>query len=111
MGTNITLRAERGNMPIVEISVIPIGTQTPLASEYVARAIKTLAQQGDIKYETTAMGTLVEGELDNVLGAVRKMHDSLFDDKVRRVVTTIIIDDRRDKEVSMNYKCNLYCIR
>jgi uncharacterized protein (TIGR00106 family) len=91
-------------MVIAEISVTPVGTQTPSASEYVARAIRSLRQDKDISYELTAMGTLIEGELDKVLGAARRMHESLFDDGVKRVVTTIRIDDRRDKELSMIYK-------
>jgi len=91
-------------MVIAEVSVVPVGTKTPSVSEYVAKAITVLRREKDITYELTAMGTLVEGQLDKVLGAVRKMHECLFDDEVKRVVTTIKIDDRRDKELSIRYK-------
>ena len=46
-------------MVIAEISIIPVGTQTPSTSKYVAKAITALKQEKDIKYELTAMGTLV----------------------------------------------------
>ena len=91
-------------MVIAEVSVIPMGTKTPSASEYVARAIKLLRQEKGVKYQLTAMGTLVQGELDEVLEAVKKMHECLFDEEVKRVVTTIRLDDRRDKQLTMDYK-------
>ena len=50
------------------------------------------------------MGTILEGELTAVLEAVRKMHDSVFGDQIQRVVTTIRIDDRRDRESSVEHK-------
>ena len=66
-------------MVIAEVSVIPVGTMTPSASDYVARAMKALKQQKNIKYQLTAMGTLLEGELSDVLGAVKLMHNGVFD--------------------------------
>jgi uncharacterized protein (TIGR00106 family) len=91
-------------MVIAEISVVPMGTNTASASQYVARAIKGLQQQNIMKYQLTAMGTQVEGELGEVFAAAKKMHDSVFGEDVKRVVTHITIDDRRDKELTMEYK-------
>lgn len=91
-------------MAVVEISIVPVGTQTPSVSKYVARAVNLLKGEAGIKYETTAMGTIIEGDLDRVLAVVRKMHESAFDGEVMRVVTTIKIDDRRDKPLSMTGK-------
>ncbi len=91
-------------MVIAEVSIVPIGTKTPSVSEYVAKAIKVLREEKGVKYQLTAMGTLVEGELDEVLEAVKKMHECLFDEDVKRVVSTIRIDDRRDKMLTISYK-------
>ncbi len=91
-------------MVIAEISVVPIGTCTPSVSRYVAKAIGVLGQEKNIKYKLTGMGTILEGELTAVLEAVRKMHDSVFGDQIQRVVTTIRIDDRRDRESSVEHK-------
>ena len=91
-------------MVIAEVSVVPMGTNTPSASPYVARAVKALRQQKTVKYHLTAMGTQLEGELGEVFAAAKKMHGSLFGKDVQRVVTHIIIDDRRDKELTMEYK-------
>jgi len=91
-------------MAIAEVSVVPLGTGTPSVSQYVARAVKVLQQQEDVNYETTAMGTILEGDLDTILAVVRKMHEATFGEGVARVVTTIKIDDRRDKAQGMKDK-------
>ena len=91
-------------MVIAEISVVPIGTCTPSVSRYVAKAIGVLGHEKNIKYKLTGMGTILEGELTAVLEAVKKMHESVFGDQIQRVVTTIRIDDRRDRESSVEHK-------
>jgi uncharacterized protein (TIGR00106 family) len=91
-------------MVIAEISIVPIGTNTPSVSQYVAGAIKVLSREKNVKYKLTAMGTILEGTWDSVLGVTKKMHESVFDDQIQRVVTTIKIDDRRDRESSVERK-------
>jgi len=50
------------------------------------------------------MGTIVEGDLDRILAVVRKMHEGTFGEGVARVITTVKIDDRRDKTQGMKGK-------
>lgn len=91
-------------MAIAEISVVPLGTKTPSVSRYVARAVKVLRQEQGIKYEITAMGTIVEADLNRILAVVQKMHEATFGEGVARVVTTVKIDDRRDMTRTMQDK-------
>lgn len=91
-------------MVVAEVSITPVGTRTPSESGYVAKAVKALDQQRGLKYQLTAMGTLLEGELSEVLEAIKKMHESVFGEDVKRVVTSITIDDRRDKNLTMEYE-------
>ena len=91
-------------MALADVSIIPLGTGTPSVSKYVAGTIKALQRRKDIKYEITAMGTTIQGDLDNILAVVREMHEETFSQGVARVVTIIKIDDRRDKELSMSGK-------
>ncbi len=93
-------------MAIAEISVVPLGTETPSVSKYVARAVKILKQEKDVKYEITPMGTIIEGDLDKILAVVRKMHEGTFGEGVARVLTTVKIDDRRDRSQDMKEKLN-----
>jgi len=91
-------------MVIAEVSVVPLGTKTPSVSQYVARAVKVLEHEKGIKYEMTAMGTIIEGDLDRILAVVRKMHEGTFGEGVVRVLTTVKIDDRRDKSQGIKAK-------
>lgn len=89
---------------IAEIHIIPIGTVTTSLSRYIAACIDTLRQAQDISYQVTAMGTIIQGPLERVLGLVQKMHEVPFAMGAKRVVTTINIDDRRDKSATIDNK-------
>ena len=91
-------------MVIAEVSVVPIGTKTSSVSKYIAKAIEPLNKQTGVSFNLTAMGTILEGELSDVMTAIARMHNNVFDEEVNRVVTNIRIDDRRDKNTSGNYK-------
>ncbi len=91
-------------MAVAEITIIPSGTGTSSVSTYVAKVLKVLQQEEDVKYQVTSMGTIVEGDLDRILLLAKKMHEAAFDESVRRVVTLLKIDDRRDKPLSMEGK-------
>jgi len=88
----------------MEISVVPLGTGTPSLSQYVAQAVKVLQKEKGIKYELTAMGTIIEGDLEQLLALAKKMHEAVFGAGAMRVATTIKIDDRRDKISTMSNK-------
>jgi uncharacterized protein (TIGR00106 family) len=91
-------------MIIAEISVIPIGTKTPGVSSYVARAVEELRKLG-LNPEVTAMSTIFEAEdLSRILEAFKAVHESVFARGAQRVVTTLTIDERRDKAGSIPQK-------
>ena len=91
-------------MAIAEVSVIPLGTKTPSVSKYIAHACRVLREEKNIKYELTSMGTIIEGDLADILRVVRNMHEATFSKETMRVLTTVKIDDRRDKTLSMKEK-------
>ena len=90
-------------MAIVELSIVPIGVASTSMSSYVAEAIRVL-EKTSLKYELTSMGTIISGDLDDILSTMRRMHESLFTAGAVRVLTQVRIDDRRDKESSMEQK-------
>ncbi len=92
-------------MALMEISIVPLGFSTTGISEYVAGCLQELEKYGeDVRYELTAMGTIIEGELDVVLAVARKMHEAPFNKGAQRVLTTLRIDDRRDRTASIEQK-------
>ena len=88
-------------MAMMEVSVVPIGTSSPSISQYVAGAVRLLKDEPGIKYELTAMGTIIEGDLDRCLALAVRMHRSAFEGGVVRVSTSIRIDERRDKPLTI----------
>jgi len=91
-------------MAMIEVSVIPIGTSSPSISQYVAGAVRLLEAEPDIRYELTPMGTVLEGDLERLLTLAGRMHKSAFEAGAVRVATTIKIDERHDKPLTMEGK-------
>ena len=89
---------------IAEIHIFPFGTATTSLSRYIAACIDIVRQTQDITYQITAMGTIIQGPLGRVLELAQKMHEVPFTMGVKRVVTSINIDDRRDKAITIESK-------
>ncbi|RDI43944.1 MTH1187 family thiamine-binding protein [Falsibacillus pallidus] len=94
-------------MAIADVTVIPIGTETPSISEYVAdlqNILKRYEEEGKIRFQLTPMNTLIEGELPVLFEVIQKIHEAPFNKGLKRVATNIRIDDRRDKKRRMEDK-------
>jgi len=87
-------------MAMMEISIVPIGTGTPSLSVYVAGVVRVLQAAG-LEYELGPMGTVVVGEVEQLLAVARQMHEAPFAMGALRVATTIKLDDRRDQELTI----------
>jgi len=78
-------------MILAEFSIVPIGVGESV-SEYVAECMKIVRQSG-LPHELTAMGTIIEGEWDQVMEVIKACHMAVRQ-RCRRVSTLIKIDDR-----------------
>ena len=90
-------------MPIMDISVLPVGTGSPSLSTVVSACVAIISSSG-LRYELTSMGTHVEGDLETLLKLAAQVHSEAFQHGIQRVVTTIKIDDRRDKDLRIDGK-------
>ena len=90
-------------MAILEISVVPIGTKETSLSSYVADCIRILKKER-VRHELTSMGTNIEGDLKHLMKIALEMHETPFKKGARRVLTTLKIDDRRDKKGTLSGK-------
>lgn len=90
-------------MAIIQFTVVPLGTAGTSLSAYVAEVHRVLESSG-VKNQLTPMGTILEGPLDQLLEVIRKVHELPFDQGVKRVMTLINIDDRRDKQATAQAK-------
>jgi uncharacterized protein (TIGR00106 family) len=89
---------------IVEISFVPIGVGTSL-SRYIAVVIKNIEKSG-LKYQLTPMGTIIEGEWNEISKLIDYSHNLIFEMGIERIITNIKIDYRLDKKYSMQDKVN-----
>jgi uncharacterized protein (TIGR00106 family) len=90
-------------MIVADVSVVPMGEGTSV-SALVRKAVKALDGSG-LKTMHGPMSTSLEAEsLDQLFLAVRKAHEAVFSAGAKRVVTTVKIDDRRDRRHSMASK-------
>jgi uncharacterized protein (TIGR00106 family) len=91
------------NSVIAEIKIYPFGTGASV-SHIVAACVNVLGKTTDVSYQVTPMATIVQGSLDRILELVKEMHELPFSQGTQRVVTSISIDDRRDKSITMESK-------
>jgi uncharacterized protein (TIGR00106 family) len=81
-------------MVLLDFSMTPLGKGESV-SPYVARCLEVVAASG-LDYRLHAMGTTLEGALDDVLAVVRRCFEALSMD-CDRVSCAIKIDYRKGK--------------
>ena len=85
------------------MSITPIGEGTSV-SKYVKAAIKYLKENG-VKFQTNPMSTVIEVEdLETLFNVVKKAHEAVLEAGAKRLITDLKIDDRRDKEITIESK-------
>jgi len=88
-----------------EISIYPIATRTTSASFYIAKAIESIQNIKNLRYEINSMGTVLESDsIDIIYEASKKMMDTVHNLGIDRVEVVIKVDSRRDKHVKMEEK-------
>ena len=80
---------------LAELEIVPIGTQSASLSALLAEVAKLIDASG-LDYRVGPMGTVVEGDWDRVMQLAKQCHQAMLG-SVDRVMTTIRIDDRKDK--------------
>ena len=84
-----------------------MGTSSTSASFYIAKAIEVIQNFEGIKYEVTAMGTILESDsLSKIFDATKEMSEAVHNLGVGRVEVILKIDSRRDKDKTMQEKLN-----
>ncbi|REJ64597.1 MAG: thiamine-binding protein [Planctomycetota bacterium] len=80
-------------MYLLEFSMSPLNRGESV-SEYVARSLQIIDESG-LPYELHAMGTIVEGELGELLALLEKCFDAMRED-CDRISCVAKFDYRRD---------------
>ncbi|MBW1668368.1 MAG: MTH1187 family thiamine-binding protein [Deltaproteobacteria bacterium] len=92
-------------MILAQLSVYPIGEGTSV-SRYVKKGIKVIKESG-FKYEIGGMSTSLEvPDLDSLFKLVMDVHKAQLDEGAKRIIIDLKVDDRRDKEATIDTKRN-----
>ncbi len=75
-------------------SIVPIGAGSSIGDQ-LAVALKIVDESG-LPYKVNPMGTVVEGEWEEIIALIKKCHDEIMK-KEERVLITINIDHRKGK--------------
>ena len=87
---------------LADLTVVPLGVGVSL-SAYVAVCEKILSEAG-LHTRLHAYGTNVEGEWDTVFAAVKQCHETLHRMGAPRVMTSIQVGTRTDRDQTLEDK-------
>jgi uncharacterized protein (TIGR00106 family) len=87
---------------LADLTVVPLGVGVSL-SAYVAVCERILSEAG-LQTRLHAYGTNVEGEWDAVFAAVKRCHEALHQMGAPRVMTSIKVGTRTDREQTLEDK-------
>lgn len=87
---------------IVDVQIIPIGVGVSVRSE-VMRAHELLEESG-LTVSLHPNGSSMEGELEDVLGTIRRTLETLHQEGIVRLSTHIKVGTRTDKVPSLKGK-------
>ncbi|APF20929.1 protein of unknown function DUF77 [Caldithrix abyssi DSM 13497] len=88
-------------MVLIEFSMFPLDKGESL-SPYVARILDIIDKSG-VNYRLNPMGTVLEGDYDEVMGVVRQCFKALEKD-CRRISMTLKMDYRKSNESRLEKK-------
>lgn len=79
---------------LAEFSIVPVGVGSSIGDR-LAEVLKVVDASG-LPYKVNPMGTVVEGEWNEVMKLIRRCHSTVMK-RGERAITTISIDDRKGK--------------
>ncbi len=79
---------------LAEFSIIPVGKDESMG-DTIAEVLRLVDSSG-LPYKANAMGTIVEGGWDDVMGLIKKCHEEVMK-SAPRLVSSIQIDLRPSK--------------
>lgn len=88
-------------MVLLEFSMSPLEKGASVG-EYVARSLQIIDESG-LDYRLHAMGTIIEGEIDDVLGVLKRCLEAMATD-CERITCTAKLDYRRGHAGRLNAK-------
>jgi uncharacterized protein (TIGR00106 family) len=92
-------------MLVAELTIIPMAGSH--MRHYVDAAVEVIRASG-LTYEVDALGTTLQGELDDVLRVAREAHQAVLAAGAGRVFTELRLDERVHDAVTMQHEIMSY---
>jgi uncharacterized protein (TIGR00106 family) len=87
-----------------ELSVVPVGREGASAGDVIAEMRRRLEAQDRVSFRMQAMGTELEGSVEDILALAAELHRVPLEAGIPRAYTVLKIDERTDKEQSLEDK-------
>jgi len=91
-----------------DLTVIALGRADVSASRYIAEIQRRLAAQDRVRYAMHAMGTSLEGPTADILAVAGELHAVPFEMGIPRVYSILKLDERRDREQTLEDKVSSF---
>ena len=91
-------------MATADVTVITIGREGAGSSDVMAEIHRRLEAQDAVRFQMHAMGTSLEGGVEEILRVAADLHSVPFDLGAPRVYTVLKLDERRDREQGLEHK-------
>jgi uncharacterized protein (TIGR00106 family) len=88
-------------MVLLEFSMTPLDKGESV-SDYVSRSLKIIDESG-VNYRLNPMGTILEGEWDEVMAVVKKCFDTMSAD-CNRITCSVKVDYRKGRTNGLESK-------
>jgi uncharacterized protein (TIGR00106 family) len=91
-------------MATADITVLPIGREGAGLSDLLAEVRRRLEAQDRVRFEMHAMGTSLEGDVADIFRLAEELHAVPFASGIPRVYTVLKVDQRTDREQTLEDK-------
>ncbi len=79
---------------LIQFSIIPIGVGSSIGD--ILSEVMMIIDSSKLPYKINPMGTVIEGEWDEIIRLIKKCHKTVMK-KAERVFINLSIDDRKGK--------------
>ncbi|WP_022664810.1 MTH1187 family thiamine-binding protein [Desulfospira joergensenii] len=91
-------------MILSQVSVYPVGEEGTSLGRFVRKGIQVIKESG-YTYSVGGLSTAIETpDLDSLFDLIKKVRQAHLDEGARRIVVDLKIDDRHDKNATLQSK-------
>ena len=91
-------------MATADLTVITVGREGASGGDVMAEIHRRLERQDAVRFQMHAMGTSLEGSVEDILQVAAELHAVPFELGAPRVYTVLKLDERRDKPQGLEDK-------